>query len=127
MIHKYKAWDKKEKLFVPLGNHTEVYFEKGELIVGNTIEYGSNDEFNRYELLAFTGLTDIHDEELYYKDFVVARDIRHKSAIMIRGWIDYDDGSFCINNGVCKSFRWIDYGVEKICNILENPELLEGL
>ena len=37
----------------------------------------------------------------------------------------YENGSFCIDDGFKKAFRWIDYEVEKISNVFDNPELLE--
>jgi uncharacterized phage protein (TIGR01671 family) len=77
------------------------------------------------ELMQFTGLKDINKIEIYEGDIVTARDVRHKSSKIIRGIIDYANGSFCINDGICTHYRWIDYGVEVIGNIYENSELLE--
>jgi hypothetical protein len=124
MIHKYKAWDKK--------NGRWIYGEPGsiESYMGDDYYSLALFEFANIEdieIVMYLDLTDIHGQKLYYKDFVEARDIRHKSAKLIRGWIDYANGSFCINDGICTHYRWIDYGVEKIGNILEDPELLEDL
>lgn len=87
------------------------------------IEYKKH-EIQPETLGQYTGLRDIHGTEIYEGDIVEYRDMI--SGIKGKGVVKYENGSFCIDDGFKKAFRWIDYEVEKISNVFDNPELLEG-
>jgi len=67
----------------------------------------------------YTGLRDIHGTEIYEGDIVEYRDLI--SGIKGKGVVKFENGSFCIDDGLIKAFRWIDYEVEKISNVFDNP------
>ena len=85
------------------------------------IEYKKH-EIEPETLGQYTGLRDIHGTDIYEGDIVEYRDL---SGIKGKGVVKYENGSFCIDDGLIKAFRWIDYEVEKISNVFDNPELLE--
>ena len=80
--------------------------------------------FNDAIFMQFTGLLDKKGKKIYEGDIVRFRDAcdyKHTWS----GFVDFADGSFRINGDFIKHYRWIDYEVEVIGNIHENPELLK--
>lgn len=71
----------------------------------------------------YTGLTDKNGKKVFEHDLVKAYDpLDEKSFI---GVVKFFDGSFYIcDTDFCSYYRWIDYEVEVIGNIHDNPELL---
>ena len=72
----------------------------------------------------FTGLTDKNDKKIFEGDIVKGKDNLEKS-LEVYGYIDHKYGSFVIVGDFMTHYRWLDYEVEVIGNIYDNPELLE--
>lgn len=77
-----------------------------------------------YDLMQYTGLKDKNGVEIYEGDIVKVND--YYDNICFEGIVEFDNASFNINQfGAMYHYRWVDYEVEVIGNIHENPELLE--
>lgn len=72
----------------------------------------------------YTGLLDKNGKELFEGDIVLGKD-QLVRELEIRGYIGHQNGSFVIVGDIITHYRWIDYEVEVIGNIHDNPELLE--
>lgn len=70
----------------------------------------------------YTGLTDKNGKEIYEGDVVKCYD--HKNKTSFTGTVSFQSASFFIETSSCSHFRWMDYEVEVIGNIHENPELI---
>jgi uncharacterized phage protein (TIGR01671 family) len=122
---KFRAWNKKDKkMLFPDSRICETTAHLGLLDFGETIEFGTHEEWNRYELMQFTGLYDRHGKEIYEGDIVewetdIDRDYYNGPHRFIREEVKFEGGAFY---PVCS----IDeYEFEVIGNIYENPELLK--
>ena len=73
----------------------------------------------------YTGLTDKNGKRIFEGDIVRGRDALEK-GLVVEGYIDHQYGSFCIVGDLITHFRWMDYEVEVIGNIHDNPELIGG-
>ena len=73
----------------------------------------------------FTGLTDKNGKKIFEGDIVQGKD-RLEKHLEVFGYIDHKNGSFVITGDFMTHYRWLDYEVEVIGNIHDNPELLEG-
>ncbi len=73
----------------------------------------------------YTGLQDKNGKRIFEGDIVRGRDALEK-GLAVEGYIDYRYGSFCIVGDLMTHFRWMDYEVEVIGNIHDNPELIGG-
>lgn len=73
----------------------------------------------------FTGLTDKNGKKIFEGDIVQGKD-RLEKHLEVFGYIDHKNGSFVITGDFMTHYRWLDYEVEVIGNIYDNPELLEG-
>ena len=73
----------------------------------------------------FTGLTDKNGKRIFEGDIVQGKD-RLEKHLEVFGYIDHKNGSFVITGDFMTHYRWLDYEVEVIGNIHDNPELLEG-
>lgn len=74
------------------------------------------------ELMQYTGLKDKNNKEIFESDIVKFSDYLTgiKSNV---GQVGFMNGSFVIKGEVMTHYRWVDYEVEVIGNIYENPEL----
>lgn len=73
----------------------------------------------------FTGLTDKNGKKIFEGDIVQGKD-RLEKHLEVFGYIDHQNGSFVITGDFMTHYRWLDYEVEVIGNIHDNPELLGG-
>jgi hypothetical protein len=73
----------------------------------------------------FTGLTDKNGKKIFEGDIVQGKD-RLEKHLEVFGVIECKDGSFVIVGDFMTHYRWLDYDVEVIGNIHDNPELLKG-
>ena len=85
---------------------------------------------NKYAVKAetvgqYTGLTDKNGKKIFEGDIVQGKD-RLEKHLEVFGYIDHKNGSFVITGDFMTHYRWLDYEVEVIGNIHENPELLEN-
>ena len=72
----------------------------------------------------YTGL-EANGKRIFEGDIVRGRDALEK-GLVVEGYIDHQYGSFCIVCDLMTHFRWMDYEVEVIGNIHDNPELIGG-
>ena len=72
----------------------------------------------------YTGMT-ANGKRIFEGGIVRGRDALEK-GLVVEGYIDYQYGSFCIVGDLMTHFRWMDYEVEVIGNIHDNPELIGG-
>lgn len=72
----------------------------------------------------YTGLKDKNGKRIFEGDIVKGEDALLRD-IEIFGYVCFKDGSFVISDDLITHYRWIDYEVEVIGNIHDNPELME--
>ena len=71
----------------------------------------------------YTGLKDRNGKEIYEGDKVKGKD-NYNYGLPFNGTVGFKDGSFVIIGDIITHYRWMDYQIEVIGNIHENPELL---
>lgn len=71
-------------------------------------------------VMQWIGLKDKNGKDIYMGDVVVGETFE---GVPIKGIVDFDSGSFYITDRCTSFYRWVDYEVEVIGNIYENPEL----
>ena len=117
---KFRAWMKDSKLMiedvVPI--HNEVYGHYCKDLERDTDKYL---KLKNCEIMQYTGLKDRNGKEIYEGDIVEA--IRY-DGLAVTGVVGFRDCSFVISTGYQTIYTWMDYQIEIIGNIHENPELL---
>lgn len=73
----------------------------------------------------YTGLKDKYGKKIFEGDIVKGKD-ELEPNIEVYGFIDYMNGSFVIVGDFMTHYRWLDYSVEVIGNIYDNPELIRS-
>lgn len=73
----------------------------------------------------YTGLKDKDGKWIFEGDVVRGID-RLNKGLKIYGYISHENGSFVIVGDFMTHYRWLDYEVEIIGNIHDNPELIGG-
>ena len=71
----------------------------------------------------YTGLKDKNGKKIWEGDIVKGTDALQK-GLKVYGHIEHKDGSFVIVGEFFTHYRWLDYEVEVIGNIFDNPELM---
>lgn len=71
------------------------------------------------------GLKGKNDKEIYEGDIVEFNDVRDDIGSV--GLVVYGNGSYCIEREYIRHYRWMDYDVEVIGNVYENPELINDV
>ena len=121
---KFRAWDKIQKMYI---NNVQVGLSSYDHTSGHTEYLGFDDILNskRYEVEQCTGLKDENGKLIYEGDIL-------KSAYTEKTYIVGREKHYA-----CWSYRYknvgttlsegdiVNYGLEVIGNIHENPELLE--
>ena len=74
----------------------------------------------------YTGLTDKNGKKIFEGDIVKCKDYLEAKPFEFQGYIDFKNGSYVIVGDFMTHYRWLDYEVEVIGNIHDNPELLKG-
>ena len=116
---KFRAWDKATKKMW----YSSTNGGYGSLIpFFETVEAAIEDD--SAILMQYTGLKDKNGKEIYEGDIVKIKDLCDNDVDAFVGYVSYDNASFYINQQGVSHYRWIDYVVEIIGNIYENPELL---
>lgn len=72
----------------------------------------------------YTGLTDKNGKKIFEGDIVKCKDNLVKD-FEFYGYVDHFNGSFVIVGEFMTHYRWLDYELEVIGNIHDNPELLK--
>ena len=73
----------------------------------------------------YTGLTDKNGKRVFEADIVKVYDVYCNETVV--GVVEFCDGSFRIcDTDFTSYYRWMDYEVEVIGNIYDNPELMNG-
>ena len=107
---------------------------KGDLIHGragyvgimNRNCLGTSFEVDPETVGQYTGLHAYNGKSVFEHDIVKAYDPLDEISFI--GVVKYFDGSFYIcGTDFCSYYRWMDYEVEVIGNIHDNPELLGGV
>lgn len=70
----------------------------------------------------YTGLT-ANGTKIFEGDIVKGKDNLERN-LEVSGYIDHKNGSFVIVGDLMTHYRWLDYELEVIGNIHDNPELL---
>lgn len=104
---------------------TRIYDERFELPVEMTDINGvSGIEVDYKTIGQYTGLTDKNGKKIFEGDIVKCKDNLVKD-FEFYGYVDHFNGSFVIVGDFMTHYRWLDYDVEVIGNIYDNPELLK--
>jgi len=74
----------------------------------------------------FTGVEDRNGVRIFEQDIVRGKDELVKD-ITIFGVVAHKNGSFVIDGGSITHYRWLDYDVEVVGTMSDNPELMEEL
>jgi uncharacterized phage protein (TIGR01671 family) len=70
----------------------------------------------------YTDLLDKNGKKIFEGDIVRGTD-RMYEDLQLYGFVGYENGSFVIVGDIITHYRWIDYELEVIGNIHDNPEL----
>lgn len=125
---KFRAWDKKKKEWANLSASEMEFLRDGTLHVGESIEHGTHNEFNSFELMQFTGLLDKNGVEIYESDGI------HTKRCSPAYWVvEFEYGQFRavwrLPDGVIDataelfSLQYSEYELTVVGNIYESPEL----
>ncbi len=120
---KFRAWDKEIKKMCQISN---IDFAERQARAIRIYESGlgaSWENFDVLELMQYTGLKDENGVEIYEGDVVKITDCKYGNKF--RGEISFKNGSYVVESNIATHYRFIDYHIEVIGNIYENPELLE--
>jgi uncharacterized phage protein (TIGR01671 family) len=115
---RYRFWHKEFNKFVsPYGLGYQFQPENGQIYVE-----GCNIT-DRFIISQYTGLKDKNGKEIWESDIVKFIDLRYPEIGEEQGIVGFSDASFRIESEIVTHYRWIDYEVEVIGNVYDNPEI----
>lgn len=116
---KFRAWNKNDKIMVY--SKEDGYDDEKW---GGTVEIVNNSfkDNENYEWLQYTGLKDKNDKEIYEGDIV--KIISFDNKVVTIDEIKFTKGSWKVNDYYLHE---INYKIEVVGDIYENPQLLEVL
>ena len=117
----FRAYDTEDNR-MHYSNDKEVIFTIENLGVSLYLDDGT--EIVYFKLMQYTGIKDMNGKEIYEGDIVKC--INNYNNIVFTGVVDFNDCSFRIKEDGITHYCWMDYSIEVLGNIYENPELLEG-
>lgn len=131
MIPKFRAWDKSDNEMILVEDMSWGYYEDDELYflgIGDSITFWKDTD--ELEIMQSTGLKDKNSIEIFEGDIIKLSLIEDGDVFISR--VDYSLGclGFYIEGEFLEFHRFItetdvDYVLEIIGNVYENPELLE--
>lgn len=126
-VPKFRAWDKISKKMFPVGI---IDYTIHSIYIKQPNGFYSERDFDRVELMQFTGLKDKNGKEIYEGDIVRFYDYYNeytKSVVFIESsagfGVEWSKNFSMSFDGVSEYYELINY-FEVIGNIYENPELL---
>ncbi len=121
----FRAWDKTENKYKKFdGMHDTMTISREGKVEYYNLQNGSG--FDEYILEQFTGLTDKNGNKIFEGDVIHVDDYDE-------GWnstVEFNGGAFAVDvegkDYDYTAIGWLEYEVEVIGNIHDNPELLEA-
>ncbi|MEK5397482.1 YopX family protein [Paenibacillus sp. FSL K6-2859] len=131
-VPKYRAWYKPKGVMIEPENLVMINFYTK--VLGVYMEMDGKGyhvlRMSDFELLEYTGLKDINDQEIYEGDFLRIPDLyetpENTSTTYHTSVVDFEEFGFRVGGSqLCDDYQYISDECEVYGNIYENPELIE--
>lgn len=117
---KFRAWDIESKRMLKIKS---LHFTSKTGVFSIVTEPMTFISSEHLKLMQYTGLKDVNGVEIYEGDIVKIKDWKYGNEFL--GEISFKNGSYVVESKIATHYRFIDYEIQVIGNIYENPELLE--